>query len=59
MTSSNNADSGTQMMRTPDTKYMYNLSTKGFQANTNYEVRIRVGSTTGPIIAKAVLYPKK
>ena len=59
VTSSNNADSGTQMMRTPDTKYMYNLSTKGFEANTNYEVRIRVGSTTGPIIAKAVLYPKK
>jgi hypothetical protein len=54
-----NADTG-QQMRPVDSKYMYNLSTKGnFQANTNYEIRIRVGSLTGPIIARAHLYPKK
>jgi hypothetical protein len=54
-----NADTD-QQMRPVDSKYMYNLSTKGnFQVNTNYEIRIRVGSTMGPIIARAHLYPKK
>jgi hypothetical protein len=53
-----NADTG-QQMRPVDSKYMYNLSTNGFKVNTNYEIRIRVGSITGPIIARAHLYPKK
>jgi hypothetical protein len=59
VTSVSSADTD-QQMRPVDGKYMYNLSTKGnFQANTNYEIRIRVGSLTGPIIARAHLYPKK
>ncbi len=52
------ADSGSQM-RTADGMYIYNLSTKNLTANTDYAVRIRQGSTTGPIILQAVLYPKK
>ena len=58
VSSVSSADSG-QQLRTVDTKYMYNLSTNGFRANTNYEIRIRVGATSGPIIARAHLYPKK
>ena len=56
-----NADSDFHMLRTAGPKYMYNLSTKGSQwsPNVNHEIRIRVGSTTGPIIARAVIYPKK
>jgi PKD repeat protein len=48
-----------QVMRVVDSKYMYNLSTKGFAKDTNYEVRIRVGAVDGPIIARAVLFAKK
>jgi hypothetical protein len=57
-TSVSGADTGNRM-RVVDSRYMFNLSTKGYTPNTNYEIRIRVGSTFGPIIAKAVLYPKK
>ena len=61
ITSVSSADSDNHMLRTAGPKYMYNLSTKGAQwsPNTNHEIRIRVGSTTGPIIARAVIYPKK
>jgi hypothetical protein len=54
----NTADTD-QKMRVVDSKYMYNLATKGLTANTNYEIRIRSGATSGPVIARAVLYPKK
>ncbi|MEO8510169.1 MAG: tandem-95 repeat protein [Chloroflexota bacterium] len=53
-----NADTG-QQMRPIDSKYMYNLSTKGLKANTNYEIRIRAGAIDGPIITQAHLYPKR
>jgi hypothetical protein len=52
------ADSGSQM-RTADGMYIYNLSTKSLQANTNYTIRIRPNSTSTPYILQAVLYPKK
>ncbi len=52
------ADSGSQM-RTADGMYIYNLSTKNLTANADYAVRIRQGSTSGPIILQAVIYPKK
>jgi hypothetical protein len=52
------ADTG-QRMRIVDGFYMYNLSTRSLKANTNYTIRIRLNSTTGPVIMQAVLYPKK
>ena len=52
------ADSGSQM-RTADGMYIYNLSTKSLQQNTNYTIRIRPYSTATPYILQAVLYPKK
>ena len=52
------ADSG-QQMRVVDGGYMYNLSTKSLSANSDWTVRVRLGSTTGPIILQAVLYPKR
>jgi hypothetical protein len=56
--SSSNADTGNQM-RLSGTGYIYNLSTKGLIQGSDYAVRIRSGSTTGPIILQAVLQPKK
>jgi hypothetical protein len=53
-----NADTGTQM-RVNGTGYMYNFTTKNLQQGKDYTVRIRVGSTSGPIIAKALFQPKK
>jgi VCBS repeat-containing protein len=52
------ADTGSQM-RVVDGMYMFNLSTKNLSANTNWTVRVRLGSTTGPVLLQAVLYPKK
>jgi hypothetical protein len=56
--SSSSADSGNQM-RVQSGGYMYNLTTQGLVQGSDYEVRIRVGSTSGPIIAEAMLQPKK
>jgi hypothetical protein len=52
------ADTG-QQMRVADGMYIYNLSTKSLTANSDYAVRIRMGSLSGPMILQAVLYPKK
>jgi large repetitive protein len=52
------ADSG-QQMRVADGMYIYNLSTKGLVANTDYAVQIRLGSLSGPTILQAILQPKK
>jgi hypothetical protein len=52
------ADTGSQM-RVVDGMYMFNLSTKGLQANMDYAVRARLGSTSGPVLLQAVLQPKK
>jgi hypothetical protein len=52
------ADSGTKM-RVADGMHIYNLSTRGLTANTDYTVRVRLGSTSGPILLAAVLHPKK
>jgi hypothetical protein len=52
------ADSGTQM-RVNGGGYIYNFSTKTLTAGQDYTIRIRVGSTTGTIIAKALFQPKK
>ena len=56
--SSSGADTGNQM-RVQSGGYMYNLTTQGLVQGSDYEVRIRVGSTLGPIIAEALLQPKK
>jgi hypothetical protein len=53
-----NADSGTQM-RVSGGMYLYNLSTKGLKQATDYTLRVRSGSSTGPVILKALLQPKK
>ncbi|MFN2419353.1 MAG: hypothetical protein ABR593_10575, partial [Candidatus Limnocylindria bacterium] len=53
-----NADTGTQM-RVNGGGYIYNFSTKQLKANQDYTIRIRVGSTVGPIIARALFQPKK
>ncbi len=52
------ADSGTQM-RVADGKYIYNLSTKGLTVGADYTIRIRTGSTTGPIVLRALLSTRK
>ena len=52
------ADNG-QQMRVADGGYIYNLSTKNLSANSDWAVRVRLGSTTGPVLLQAVLYPKK
>ncbi|CAA9358369.1 MAG: filamentous haemagglutinin family outer membrane protein [uncultured Chloroflexia bacterium] len=52
------ADSG-QQLRLVDSKHMYNLSTKGLTAGTDYTIRIHTGSTSGTVIANAVLQPRK
>jgi hypothetical protein len=57
-TSVSNADSGTQM-RVSDGKYIYNLSTKTMTQGQDYTIRVRWGSATGPIIARALIMAKK
>ena len=52
------ADSGSQM-RTADGMYIFNLSTKNLSANSDWTIRVRLGSTAGPVLLQAVLYPKK
>jgi hypothetical protein len=46
-------------MRMSGGVYMYNLGTKSLTQATDYTLRVRNGSATGPIIAKALLQPKK
>jgi len=57
-TSMSAADSGT-MMRVSGSGYIYNLSTKGLTTGQDYTIRIRAGSTSGPIILTAVLRTTK
>ena len=52
------ADNGTQM-RVNGGGYIYNLSTRGMIKDNEYTVRIRDGSSAGPIILKALFMPKK
>jgi hypothetical protein len=54
----NNPDTGSQM-RVVDSMYMYNLATRGMEKDTDYTIRIRSGSASGPIILKAAFLPKK
>jgi hypothetical protein len=49
----------TGQMRIADGMYMYNLATKNLTQGKDYSVRIRLGSSSGPIILAAVLQPKK
>jgi hypothetical protein len=52
-------DSGTQMRLAGD-MYVYNLSTRSMLgANQDYTIRVRNGSATGPIIARAVIHAKR
>ncbi len=53
-----NADTGTQM-RINGGGYIYNFTTKNLTQGQDYTIRIRVGSTTGPIILRALFQPKK
>ena len=53
-----NADTGTQM-RVNGGGYIYNFTTKNLTQGQDYTIRIRVGSTTGPIILRALFQPKK
>ena len=57
-TSVSSADIGTQM-RVNGGGYMYNFSTKQLTQGKDYTIRIRDGSTTGPIILRALFQPKK
>ena len=52
------ADTGTQM-RVNGGGYIYNFTTKNLNQGQDYTIRIRVGSTTGPIILRALFQPKK
>jgi hypothetical protein len=52
------ADSGNQM-RLADGFYIYNFTTKPLSAGKDYTLRVRLGSSTGPILIDAVLQPKK
>lgn len=52
-----NADTGT-LMRTSGGMYIYNPSTKSLSAGNDHTLRVRLGSSTGPIILRA-LQPKK
>ena len=52
------ADTG-NLMRLNGGGYIFNLTTKGLTQGTDYAVRIRTGSTTGPMILQAILQPKK
>ena len=53
-----NADTDNQM-RVNGGGYIYNLTTKNLQAGQDYTIRIRSGSSTGPIILAALFQPKK
>ena len=53
-----NADTGSKM-RVSSGMYIYNLSTKGLKAGTDYTLRVRVGSSSGPIVLRALFQPKK
>ena len=57
-TSVSGADSGNQM-RTSSGMYIYNLSTKQLTPGVDYTIAIRVGSSTGSSILKALFQPKK
>jgi hypothetical protein len=59
MASSVSAADTDNRMRPNGSGYIYNLSTKGFTAGSDYTVRVRLGATDGPIIQSAVLQPKK
>ena len=52
------SDSGNQM-RLSAGMYIYNLATKGMTQGKDYTLRVRSGSSTGPIILRALLQPKK
>ena len=52
------ADTGTQM-RLGGGGYIYNLSTRSMQQGKEYTIRIREGSSVGPIILRALFMPKK
>jgi hypothetical protein len=53
-----NADSGSQM-RLADGFYIYNFTTKPLQAGKDYTLKVRLGSTSGPLLIDGVLQPKK
>jgi len=53
-----NADTDNQM-RVNGGGYQYNLSTKSLQAGKDYTIRVRLDSSTGPIILAALFQPKK
>jgi hypothetical protein len=53
-----NADTDNQM-RLSGGMYMYNLSTKPMTQGKDYTIRVRVGSSTGPVIKSALFQPKK
>jgi hypothetical protein len=57
-TSVSSADTDNRM-RLNGNGYIYNLSTKGFSAGSDYTVRVRLGGTDGTIVQSAVLQPKK
>lgn len=57
-TSVSTADSG-NVMRFNDSFYIYNFSTKPLSVGKDYTLRVRYGSSTGPLILTAVLQPKK
>jgi hypothetical protein len=52
------ADSGSQM-RVAGSGYIYNLTTKKLIQGRDYTIRIREGSTGGPVILRALFQPKK
>ncbi|MGH3508393.1 MAG: hypothetical protein ACRDO2_14435, partial [Nocardioidaceae bacterium] len=52
------ADSANQMRLASGT-YLYNLATKGLTQGKDFTLRVRSGSSTGPIILRALLQPKK
>jgi hypothetical protein len=52
------ADTGNQM-RTSGGMYIYNFNTKLMTQGQDYTIRIREGSSTGPIILRALFQPKK
>jgi hypothetical protein len=53
------ADGTGGQMRTADSMYIYNFTTKPLTANKDYTLRVKVGSQSGPVILTAVLQPKK
>ena len=52
------ADSGSQM-RTADGMYIFNLSTKNLSANSDWTVRVRLGSTTRPVLLASRAVPEE